>query len=88
MYATKLKGQITHDRRLVVEVPRDVTPGAVEIILMRVPAIKSTRQRTRRSAAHPAFGVWAKRTDISDAALFATQLRQRLETRTDGNNRN
>jgi len=85
MYATKLKGQITRDRRLVVEVPRDIAPGAVEVILMRL-SPKPTRRRARRMA-HPAFGVWAKRSDITDADSFASQLRERLETRADGDRR-
>ncbi len=84
MYATKLKGQITHDRRLVVQIPRDIDAGTVEVILLRA-TDKSAKRRTRRGSTHPAFGVWAKRADIADAASFAAQLRRRLETRADGN---
>jgi len=84
MFATKLKGQITRDRRLVVQIPREIAAGAVEVILLRV-SDKTMKRRTRSGSAHPAFGVWAKRTDIADAASFAAQLRHRVETRADGN---
>jgi len=79
MYATKLTGQITPDRRLLINIPKGVTPGSVEVILLQPQQAKTTKRRTRRKVAHPAFGLWAKRTDISDSADFAAQLRRRLE---------
>ena len=82
MFATKLKGQITRDRQLVVRIPREMATGNVEVILLHL-SPHSVKRRTRRGAAHPAFGIWAKRTDIADAASFAAQLRQRLEMRAD-----
>ncbi|PKO23153.1 MAG: hypothetical protein CVU38_05530 [Chloroflexi bacterium HGW-Chloroflexi-1] len=33
---------------------------------------------------HPAFGLWADRTDIQDSAAFAQQLRRTIEGRRDG----
>lgn len=84
MLATKLKGQITRDRRLVVRIPRDMKTGTVEVILLHLSS-PSTKGRTRRGSAHPAFGIWAKRSDITDAAAFAAELRQRVEMRADGN---
>lgn len=41
------------------------------------------KRRARRRSTHPAFGIWAKRSDITDTALFAAQLRQRVEMRAD-----
>jgi hypothetical protein len=87
MFAAKLKGKITQDRRLVVQVPRDVEPGTVEVILLQSPNEKSAKRRARQSAAHPAFGLWAKRADIVDSASFAEHVRRRVETRADGNDR-
>jgi hypothetical protein len=84
MLATKLKGQITRDRRLVVRIPRDMETGTVEVILLHLSS-QSTKRRTRRGTTHPAFGIWAKRSDINDAASFAAELRQRVEMRADGN---
>ncbi len=79
MYRTRLKGRITSDRRLVVDVPRDVPPGDVDVILLQPSSSEPTQQRTRRKIAHPAFGIWEKRTDIEDSASYAAQLRQRME---------
>ena len=60
MLATKLKGQITPGRQLIVEIPREVAPGAVEVILLRDAPVKAVKP-ARRTATHPAFGLWAKR---------------------------
>ncbi len=35
------------------------------------------------SGEHPAFGIWADRTDIADSASFGQELRDRLEERRD-----
>ncbi len=86
MQATRLKGEITPNRRLVVRVPKSMKPGAVEVILVRSP--KGKKRSTRRAAGHPAFGIWAKRSDIRSSAAFAARLRRGLESRKDGNGRN
>ncbi len=83
MFATKLKGQITPERKLVVDIPAGVAPGAVEVILLQDTSVKVTRRQTRRKSGHPAFGLWAKRPDLTDAAAFAAQLRQRIEQQGD-----
>ena len=85
MFATRLTGQITRDRRLVVEIPKEVTTGAVEVILLQTQPAPSPRRRLRRKIAHPAFGIWAQRDDITDSAAFAAQLRQRLERHEEAN---
>lgn len=74
MLAAKFKGQITRDRKLVVEIPRTMATGAVEVIVLHL-TNPSTQKRTRRSAAHPAFGIWAKRADLTDSVAFANELR-------------
>jgi hypothetical protein len=84
MLATKLKGQITRDRRLVVRIPRNMETGSVEVILLHMSS-QSSKRRMRRGTIHPAFGIWAKRLDIEDAAVFAAQMRTRVEMRVDGN---
>ncbi len=82
MLATKLKGHITSGRKLIVEIPRDMAPGAVEVILLHDAPVKATKQ-VRRKTAHPAFGLWAKRSDLIDSADYAAQLRRKIEQRTD-----
>lgn len=85
MYATKLKGQVTSDRRLIVEqVPKDLATGAVEVIVLQTAPPKTSKRPTSRKARHPAFGIWAKRAETHNAAAFAEQLRQRVEKRENG----
>ncbi len=83
MVAVKLKGQVTTDRRLVVELPVGIAPGAVEVIVLHEIPAKTPKRRTRRKT-HPAFGVWAHRKDITDSARYAAQLRRQIEGRLDG----
>ena len=85
MNATKLKGEITADRRLVLEpLPEDLRPGSVEVIVLQPSTTKPTRRAPRRRQAHPAFGIWARHADIEDSGAYAAQLRQKLETRSNG----
>ncbi|MBM4046289.1 MAG: hypothetical protein FJ279_14355 [Planctomycetes bacterium] len=88
MNEVRLKGQITRDRQLLVDIPRELGPGAVDVILSRSGPDKRAKRRARRDGAHPAFGLWAKRADIVDAASFAAELRRRVETRADAKPRN
>ncbi len=78
MLATKLKGQITSNHQLIVEIPREVAPGSVEVILLQAAPVKAIKT-TRRKVAHPAFGLWAKRAEIDDSASYAADLRRRVE---------
>jgi hypothetical protein len=82
MLATKLKGKITPSRKLVVDIPAELVPGAVEVILLQDGPAKPVKQSSRK-AKHPAFGIWAGRTDIADSAAFAAELREKLEQRRD-----
>lgn len=82
MLAAKLKGQITLNRQLIVEIPRDMAPGAVEVIVLHDAPVKAAKI-TRRKTPHPAFGLWAKRADLIDSADYAAQLRQQIEQRAD-----
>ena len=43
---------------------------------------KPAKRRARRSSTHPAFGIWAKRADLTDSIAFANELRRRVEMRT------
>ncbi len=81
MIANKFRGEITADGRLIVHLPKGIAPGAVDVIVLRVPSLKPRR---RAVSAHPAFGIWAKRSGIADSAAFAAELRRQVETRRDG----
>jgi hypothetical protein len=82
MLSTKLTGTITPDRQLVVAIPRDIAPGTVEVILLQAAPIQAAKAG-RRKTVHPAFGLWAKRADLTDSADYAAQLRRQLEQHTD-----
>ena len=84
MVAVKLKGKVTSDRRLIVDLPEDIAPGTVEVIVLHEATAKPLKRRGRRKSAHPAFGIWAKRKDISEAVSYAAQLRRQVESREDG----
>jgi hypothetical protein len=83
MIVNRLRGEITADRKLIVRLPKDVTPGAVDVIILPVPSRKSVR-RSRRASTHPAFGTWSGRTEVRDAAAYAASLRRQVESRGDG----
>ncbi|MBI4672267.1 MAG: hypothetical protein HY741_11460 [Chloroflexi bacterium] len=84
MFATRLEGTITQDRRLLVNLPHDATAGKVEVIVLyKKPRAVKKRRRSIQTA-HPAFGMWAKRADMIDSATYAAELRRRLEQRADG----
>jgi hypothetical protein len=83
MVATRLKGKITSSRKLIVEIPHDLTPGSVEVILLQDAPAKVAKKPLHRIASHPAFGLWTDRADVIDSADYAAQLRQQLEQRSD-----
>ncbi len=82
MLVTRLKGKITPKRKLIVDIPADVVPGTVEVILVQEAQVKSSKRITSK-AKHPAFGLWAKRADITDSTGFAAELRRKIEQRRD-----
>ncbi len=69
--------------RLEVE-PGVRGPVPAIVILLNEPAAGRRKGRApRRVREHPAFGMWAGRSDIQDAARFAENLRDREERRGD-----
>ena len=83
MLAVKLKGEVTGDGHLVVELPEDIGPGPVEVIVLQEAAKKLKRRSRVPEATHPGFGMWADREDIQNPAAFAAELRRKLERRAD-----
>ncbi|CAG0927143.1 hypothetical protein TFLX_00382 [Thermoflexales bacterium] len=82
MLATKLKGKVTPNRKLIVDIPAEIVPGAVEVILLQDKPAKPVKSSSRK-VKHPAFGIWADRDDITDSAEFAAELRAKVEQRRD-----
>jgi len=86
MIAVKLKGTVTKDHRLELNMPASVPPGEVEVIVLHPepPPRPRLRGGAQPATIHPAAGIWADREDIGDTVTFVSQLRHRLETRHDG----
>jgi hypothetical protein len=86
MIAVKLKGMVTKDHRLELMIPPSVPPGEVEVIVLHPEPSPGPHVRGHKQspALHPAAGLWADHEDIGDTVTFVSQLRQRLETRYDG----
>lgn len=83
MLAVKLRGQATGDGHLVVELPEDLAPGPVEVIVLQDAKQAIGRQKGAAAVPHPAFGMWADREEAQDPAAFATELRRRIEQQAD-----
>jgi hypothetical protein len=73
-----LKGVITTDGRLEVDLPADLPPGPVEIEIRQT---KVTGVSLGELLESGLVGLWADRTDIEDNAEFARNLRRRASRR-------
>lgn len=56
---------------------------AVELLLLFVPQVKQAKKRlTARALLHSGLiGLWKERTDITDSAVYARQLREQAQRR-------
>jgi hypothetical protein len=71
--------------RKVAGLPPDGLAAVMRFIeSWELKARPSTGEQILRAGEHPAFGLWADRTDIQDSAAFAHQLRRTIEERRDG----
>jgi hypothetical protein len=83
-YATRLKGTITREGKLIVKIPKGTAAGRVQVIVLYTKPNGSKRKRKSTRKLHPAYGLWKNRDDMHDSAVYASELRKRLETRADG----
>jgi hypothetical protein len=86
MEAVKLNGRVTEEGELVLDRPISLSPGPVEVILLRevVPAAGpagSGKSLLEKFVESGLVGTWADRTDISDSVAFTEQLREKLGDR-------
>lgn len=82
-----VRTDILPDRRLRIQVPKDVPVGPAEIVLTITPERKSLlgpRGTAAELARSPLFGIWADREDIEDSRAYARQLRAQAERRSRG----
>jgi hypothetical protein len=89
MEAVKLNGRVTEEGELVLDRPISLSPGPVEVILLRevVPAAGPTgsgKSLLEAFTESGLIGTWADRTDISDSVAFTEQLREKLRDSSPG----
>jgi hypothetical protein len=83
MEAVKLNGRVTEEGELVLDRPISLSPGPVEVLLLRevLPAAGPTgsgKSLLEAFTESGLVGTWADRTDISDSVVFTEQLREKL----------
>lgn len=70
-----LNVDIPASRELHVTLPDDIPIGPAEIVLVVAPQMPTGNSTLGELAQSEFFGMWSDRTDISDSAEFAKQLR-------------
>lgn len=80
MQQVRLRGEVTESGDLVVDLPPDWPPGAVEVLLQQA---ATEPNAVDAPAQHPAFGMWRDRPEVADPVAFAAALRSTLEARAD-----
>lgn len=84
MLQVRLRGEVTESGALVVELPADWPPGAVDVLLQQA---DDEHNAGEAAARHPAFGIWRDRPEAVDSPAFAAALRSKLETGADARGR-
>jgi hypothetical protein len=73
-----LKGTVTPDHQLVLDLPPDLPPGPVEVEI-RQPSVEGVSLGQLLESG--LVGLWIDRTEIGDGVDFARQLRHRASRR-------
>jgi len=73
-----LKGVVTPDHQLKLDLPHDLPPGPVEVEIRQTRLEGVTLGQLLESGL---VGIWADRTDIDDNIEFARRLRRRASRR-------
>ena len=85
MKTLNIKINIPPDRKLLVDLPKDIPIGPAEIVLVVSPgndASKIQKGITAREILNsPIFGAWKDRKDITDSLEYARKLRLDAERR-------
>jgi hypothetical protein len=80
MVSVVLKGIITPDGHLEVDLPSDLLPGPVEIEIRQPEVHGVSLQEILDSGL---VGMWAERHDLDDSVEFARNLRRRASRRSE-----
>jgi hypothetical protein len=78
MIAVVVRGMITPDGKLEVELPADLQPGQVEVEIRQHEVEGVALKDLLESGL---VGIWAERTDITDSVEFSRALRRRASRR-------
>ncbi|MCC6443538.1 MAG: hypothetical protein IT210_08810 [Armatimonadetes bacterium] len=85
MEAVKIRGKITEDGHLEVTEPVAMSPGEVEIILLKttVPPRPVSKEKNALEVLkeYDFIGVWQDREDMADSVKWVQELRQRENMR-------
>jgi hypothetical protein len=88
MKTLSIKTNIPPDRKLLVDMPKDIPIGPAEIVLVissEKEASKVQKGMTARELLNsPIFGAWKDRKDITDSLEYARKLRLDAERRSNG----
>jgi hypothetical protein len=81
LVATRFKVRVPPSRRVTLAVPAEVEPGEAEVIVLHRRAKPTRKARRSKSRQHPAFGLWASRSEAADPVAFVDELRRRVMER-------
>jgi len=77
----RMKVRVPASRRLTLTLPKEVLAGDAELVVLQVPAKRSSKGVSKRRDPHPAFGMWADHPKAAEPATFAAELRRRVGER-------
>src|SRR5439155_24221898 len=77
-HAVRLKIRVPASRRLTLTLPKEVPAGDAELVVLQVPAKRSSKGGPKGRDPHPAFGMWADHPEAAKPAAFAAELRRRV----------
>lgn len=84
MKTLNIKTKIPKNHKLVIDIPKDLPAGTVDIVVIIVPEASESIKRGKTAGdmlKSPLFGIWKDRQDIGDSIEFARKLRKNAEMR-------
>ena len=82
-----IRSEVRADRRLAIQIPRDIPLGPAEVVIVIFPEKPGTARKPLTAGdllRSPLFGLWKDREDIENSLEFARTLRAEAEQRHHG----
>ncbi|MFQ5812618.1 MAG: hypothetical protein ACE5I2_05435 [Anaerolineae bacterium] len=79
-----IRSKVQADRRLEIQIPKDVPLGPVEVVVVIFPEQPGAARKPLTAGdllRSPLFGLWKDREDIGNSLEFAHKLRAEVEQR-------